>query len=317
MAPRVLVDPYLDASRISALLAGLDVAVEPVGGPLGGDDVVGVIVWESSVGDAQLARLPNVRVVVTPSVGFDHVDLDAARRHGGVHVCNIPDYCFEEMADTALAMVLALMRGIVTLDRSVRDGRWDEKAAGPLRRIHGTRLGVVGFGHIGAALARRARALGFEVWATDPAVPPGTIAGTGVTPASLGELLGACHVVSLHAPLTPQTRGLIGKRELARMPRGSLLVNTARGLLVDTDALLEALESGHLAGAALDVLPVEPPTAEHPVPRADTLIVTPHSGYHSPEAEAEMYRRAAEAVRDALEGRTPRAALVTPDGAAA
>lgn len=300
---RVLVDPDLDVER---LRAHLDLPLEA--GPLTGDDVVGVIAWSSRVGAAELAAMPRLQVVVTPSVGYDHIDLEAARRHGGVHVCHVPDYCHEEMADTALTLALALMRGVVTLDRHVRAGGWDATAAGPLRRVRGTRLGVVGYGRIGAGLASRARALGFEVWAADVR----GVSGAGVRGASLDELLRACHVVSLHAPLTPETHGLIGAAEIASMPRGALLVNTARGELVDTAAVLAALESGHLGGAALDVLPVEPPTAEHPVPRADNLIVTPHAAYYSPEAEAELYRRAAEAVRDALAGRTPREALVRP-----
>ena len=135
-----------------------------------GDDVVGVVAWERRVGEAELAGLPGLRIVLTPSVGFDHIDLDAARRHGGVWVCHVPDYCVEEMADSALALALALMRGVVELDRRVRDGHWDAEGAGPLRRIRGTRFGVVGFGRIGAAVAARALSLGFEVWASDPGV---------------------------------------------------------------------------------------------------------------------------------------------------
>jgi len=249
---------------------------------------------------------------VTPSVGFDHLDLDAARRHGGVWVCHVPDYCVDEMADTALALALALMRGVVALDRHVRAGFWDAEAAGPLRRIRGTRLGVVGFGRIGAALAARAAAVGFEVWASDPGVDDDAIAGAGARPAALDELLAACHVVSLHAPLTPATRGLVGAGEIASMPRGALLVNTARAGLCDTGALLAALREGRLGGAALDVLDVEPPTPEHPAPELPNLIVTPHSAYASPEAEAELQRRVAAAVRAALDGGAPDGALVTP-----
>jgi D-3-phosphoglycerate dehydrogenase len=264
------------------------------------------------VGEAELAALPRLRVVLTPSVGFDHLDLDAARRHGGVWVCHVPEYCVDEMADTALALALALMRGVVALDRHVRAGHWDVEAAGPLRRVRGTRLGIVGFGRIGAALAARAVALGFEVWASDPAVPEAAVRAAGVRPAALGELLGACDVVSLHAPLTPATRGLIGAEEIAAMRPGALLVNTARAGLCDTDALLAALRDGRLGGAALDVLDVEPPTREAPAPQLPNLIVTPHSAYASPEAEAELQRRVAAAVRAALEGGAPDGALVTP-----
>jgi D-3-phosphoglycerate dehydrogenase len=229
-----------------------------------------------------------------------------------VYVCHVPDYCVDEMADSALAHVLALMRGIVALDRSVRTGRWDAGAAGPLRRIRGTRLGVVGFGRIGAALAARAVALGFEVWASDPAVDDAAIAAAGVRPAPLADLLAACHVVSLHAPLTAATRGLIGAAEIAAMPHGALLVNTARAALCDTAAVLGALHDGRLGGVALDVLDVEPPTAEDPAPRAPNLIVTPHAAYASAESEAELQRRVAGALAAALGGRAPAGVLVAP-----
>jgi D-3-phosphoglycerate dehydrogenase / 2-oxoglutarate reductase len=309
---RVLADDSVDRAALGAALASCGARVDRLNGGIAGDDVVGVVSWERRVGEAELAALPRVRVVVTPSVGFDHLDLDAARRHGGVWVCHVPDYCVDEMADTALALALALMRGVVALDRHVREGFWDAEAAGPLRRIRGTRLGVVGFGRIGAALAARAAAVGFEVWASDPGVADDAIVAAGVRPAALDELLAACHVVSLHAPLTPATRGLIGADRISTMPRGALLVNTARAALCDTDALLAALRDGRLGGAALDVLDVEPPTAERPAPQLPSLIVTPHSAYASPEAEAELQRRVAAAVRAALDGGAPDGALVTP-----
>jgi D-3-phosphoglycerate dehydrogenase len=309
---RVLADDSVDREALAAALSRADVAVAPLDGALAGDDVVGVVAWERPVGEADLARLPALRVVLTPSVGFDHIDLDAARRHGGVWVCHVPDYCVDEMADTALALSLALMSGVVELDRRVRDGHWDAEGAGPLRTVRGTRLGVVGFGRIGAALAARAIALGFEVWASDPGVDDDAIAAAGVRPAALGDLLAACHVVSLHAPLTPATRGLLGTAEIAAMPRGALVVNTARAGLCDSGALLVALEEGRLGGVALDVLDVEPPTAEHPAPRAPNLIVTPHAAYASAEAEAELQRRIAAALSAVLDGRAPDGALVAP-----
>jgi D-3-phosphoglycerate dehydrogenase len=216
------------------------------------------------------------------------------------------------MADTALALSLALMRGVVELDRRVRDGHWDADGAGPLRRVRGTRLGIVGFGRIGAALAARAVALGFEVWASDPGVADDAIAAAGVRPAPLGELLAGCNVVSLHAPLTPATRGLIGAAEIATMRPGALVVNTARAGLCDTGALLAALGEGRLGGVALDVLDVEPPTADDPAPRAPNLIVTPHAAYASPEAEAELQRRVGGALRAVLDGGAPDGALVAP-----
>lgn len=314
MVGRVLVcDPHFSLEEVRALLRDADVAVDAAEAPWTGDDVVALLTGpDHPVTVADFERLPSLRVVATCSVGFDHVDLEAASRRG-VFVCNAPDYCVDEMADSSLALLLALLRGVVALDRNVRSGDWDYLAAGPIRRLAGTRLGVIGFGRIGRALAGRARALGLEVWATDPVVPAEAIAAEGVRPASFEELLASCQAFSLHVPLMSETESLIGEAELARMPRGSVLVNTARGRLVDTDALLRALRSGHLAGAALDVLPVEPPTLEAPPPEAPTLIVTPHAAFYSPETEAEAYRRPALAVRAVLRGESPDGAIVRPE----
>jgi D-3-phosphoglycerate dehydrogenase len=311
---KALIDPVLDLDRVRARLDGAGVAVEAIRGPLGGDDVVAVVTWDTPVAEAQLARLPNVRLVMTPSVGFDHLDVAAARRRG-VWACHVPDYCVQEMADSTIALLLALVRGIVALDRDVRAGGWSADAAGPLRRLSATRLGVVGAGRIGRAVITRARALGFEVWASDPLAGDAAIVAAGARPAALDELLGACHAVTLHVPLTDATAGLIGAAELALMPRGAHLVNTARGALVDTDALVRALQDGRLGGAALDVLPVEPPTADDPAPRAPNLIVTPHAAYASAEAEEELVRRVADGIRAVAGGGEPAGALTHGRGA--
>lgn len=304
VAGRVLVrDPHYPFERVRKLLEGCGAVVEAGEGT--GSDVVGLLVGpDYPVSEADLERLPALQVVATCSVGYDHIAVEAATRRG-IWVCNVPDYCVDEVADSSLALLLALIRGVVALDRSVRAGRWDDHAAGPLRRVADVRLGVIGFGRIGRALASRALALGVEVWATDPLVPDEVVAATGVRPAALDELLRSCTAFSLHLPLTPETDGLLRRRELALMPRGSLLVNTARGRLVDLDALLEALASGHLAGAALDTLPVESPTPEAPAPLAPTLIVTPHAAWYSEGAEEAVYRRSALSVRAALEGSAP------------
>jgi D-3-phosphoglycerate dehydrogenase len=310
---RVVVgDPGFRVERVGELLEGLELEVVACGEPWAGDDVVALLIGTDVRVEADdLDRLPALRVVATCSVGYDHVAHEEAARRG-VWVCNVPDYCVEEVADHSLALLLGLLRGIVELDRSVRAGGWDSAAAGELRRIRGTRLGVVGFGRTGRALAQRASALGFEVWATDPAVPPEAIAAAGAKGASLAEILESCEAFSLHLPLTPETKALIGAKELARMPRGSMLVDTARAELVDLEALLQALESGQLAGAALDVLPAEPPTPERPAPSTPRLVVTPHAAWYSAEAEEAVYRRPVLSVRDVLEGREPGGAVNRP-----
>ncbi len=292
------------------LLGGLGASVERRTTPGAGAEVEALIVGpETRISADALGRMPSLRIVSTCSVGFDHIDLAAAEQRG-VWVTNVPDYCVEEMADHALALLLALLRGVVILDRDVGRGGWDHRAAGPLPRIRGTRLGIIGCGRIGRALAARATALGMEVWGHDPLVPPEQLAAAGIRPAGFEELLGACSALSLHAPLTPATERMIGARELALVPEGTVLVNTARAGLVDQEALLAALDSGRLRAAAVDVLAVEPPTPEAPAPRHPRLVVTPHAGWYSPEAEEEVYRRAVAAVRDVLEGREPRDVVV-------
>jgi D-3-phosphoglycerate dehydrogenase / 2-oxoglutarate reductase len=310
---RVVVgDPGFRVDRVRKLLHGHELDVVSGGEPWAGDDVVALLIGtDVRVTAEDLARLPALKIVASCSVGYDHVAYKEAERRG-VWVCNVPDYCVEEVADHSLALLLGLLRGIVELDRSVRAGAWDWTAAGDLRRIRGTRLGLIGFGRIGRALAERGSAVGFDVSATDPAVSPEAIAAAGAKAASLDELLESCEAFSLHLPLTPETKGLIGARELARMPRGSVLVDTARAEVVDLDALLKALKSGHLAGAALDVLPFEPPTRERPAPSAPRLVVTPHAAWYSAEAEDAVYRRPVLSVRDVLEGREPAGAVNRP-----
>jgi D-3-phosphoglycerate dehydrogenase len=308
---RVLVEmPPYSTDAVRELLAPTGVEVETRQGSSHVHDVAGLLV-AGAVTAANIERLPALKVIATCSVGFDHIDLEAARRHG-VWVCNVPDYCIEEMADSTIALALALVRGVVALDRSVREGAWDDHAAGPLARLDDTRLGVVGFGRIGRAVAGRALAIGMEAWAADPLVASKEMSSAGVRPAALDELLSSCTVVTLHVPLTPQTEGIIGPRELGLMPPGSYLVNTARAALVDGNALMAALESGRLAGAAVDVLPVEPPNVDLPAPRHPRLIVTPHSAWYSPRSEREVYRRATLSVRAVLEGREPDGAVVRP-----
>jgi D-3-phosphoglycerate dehydrogenase len=306
---RVLCDATVPLELTRDALASAGVDVERSAPPWSGDDVVALISF-APVMAADLERLPALRVVAAPSVGYDHVDVEAAARRG-VWVCNVPDYCVDEMADHALALLLALVRGVVELDRSVRSGRWEHDAAGPLLRLSDVRLGIVGFGRIGRALAARARALGMEVSAHDPLVPDSEIAAEGVRPAAFTDLLESSSAISLHVPLTDDTRGLVGAPELALLPNGAFVVNVARGGLVDVDALLDALASGRLGGVALDVLDVEPPD---PAPQAGRLIVTPHAGWYSERAHEEAHLRAAAAVRDVLEGRRPRDAVNDPRG---
>ena len=266
----------LDGRYPRELLAGFEVVTAPQ------EDVVAVLTLPTApVGPELCARLPALRVVGTASVGFDHVDVPE-----GVRVVSVPDYCTEEVADHTLALIYALLRGVVAFQSLP----WDAKSAGPLRTLRGLRVGIVGLGRIGSAVAARLHALGAEVLAHD--IRP---IDRGVT---LHELLGESDVVTLHVPLDRSTRGLIGRDELAAMKPGALLVNTSRGRVVDLDAVLAALRRGRLGGAALDVLPVEPPPAR---PVAPNLIVTPHAAYYSPASERRALELCVERVREALD----------------
>ena len=304
---RVLCDPSVPAEHVRSVLAGGDVSVDQGSPPWSGSDVVGLVAFDPVTAD-DLARLPGLRVIATPSVGFDHVDVAEATARG-VWVCNVPDYCVEEMADHTLALLLALVRGVVELDRSVRDGKWDHEAAGELGRIADVRLGIVGFGRIGRAVAARALGLGMRVAAYDSMVAASAVEAAGVRPCTLDDLLRTSTALTLHAPLSPDTLRLIGEDELRLLPDGAYVVNVARAGLVDSAALLRELESGRLGGAALDVLDAEPPTENAPAPLSPRLVVTPHAGWYSVEAEETAARRAAESVRDVLDGRRPESAV--------
>lgn len=271
------------AAAVAALArANLTVASAP------GPPIRALLVDSGRSVDAEaLAGFPHLEMVATASVGRDHIDLSACAERGIV-VRNAPDYCAEEVADSTLAMLLDLLRGLTFSDRQVRGGRWQEEPLFPTRRVAGVRLGLIGCGQIGGRVAVRAMALGMEVWATlaSRALPQ------GVRRAEYSELLRACDAISLHLPLTSATRGVLGRVELRSMREGALVINTSRGALLDLDALLDALDAG-LGAAALDVLPEEPPVV---LPRHRRLLVTSHIAWWSQEAATAAHLFAAREI---------------------
>jgi D-3-phosphoglycerate dehydrogenase len=312
MADRVvLVDPWGAVADVRPLL-GDGIVIDQLEAIPVAADVVGLIAGpDHRVGAAELAGLPNLRVVATPSTGYDHLDVAAIAAAGawGTHVAS---YCDDEVADHAIAMTIDLLRGVTLLDRDVRGGGWDFTVALP-RRIGGAVLGIVGFGRIGRATAARALALGMRVVAFDPFLPGDAVRATGAEPAAtLVDLMAASDVVSLHALLTEATRGLVGVAAFAAMRPGSYLVNCGRAGLVDHDALGAALRSGHLAGAALDVLPTEPPVADEPALAFPNTIINPHAAFASPVSVRAPYVRAAEAIAAVLGGGEPRDVVARP-----
>jgi D-3-phosphoglycerate dehydrogenase / 2-oxoglutarate reductase len=255
--------------------------------------------------------LEGCRIIARYGIGVDTIDVAAATERG-ILVTNVPDYCIDEVSDHALALILGLTRRILRLDRAVRSGGWNVGDASPMHRLRGQRLGLVGFGRIARALATKAEAVGFVVLATDPYVDDEAIAAAGVVPRQLDVLLSEADIVSIHAPLTAQSRHLIDAKAIARMRQGAFLVNTSRGALVDTDALRGALVDGRLGGVGLDVLESEPPDAGDPLLQHPDAIVTPHAAFASEQSVLELRRKATEQVVAALAGQRPIYALNTP-----
>jgi D-3-phosphoglycerate dehydrogenase len=251
-----------------------------------------------------IEALEGCRIIARYGIGVDTIDLDAATARG-ILVTNVPDYCVDEVSDHALALILAVARGVAMLDRSIRGGSWNTADAPPIHRLRGRTLGLVGFGRIARALAGKAAALGFRVVASDPYVPDDRVRDAGVEPRSLEDLVAESDVVSIHTPLTDQTRHLLGRAEFDRMKPGAIVVNTSRGPVLDPTALLAALDSGRVGGAGLDVLESEPPDSRDPLLGHPNVVLTPHVAYKSEESVAELQRKAAEQVVTALAGGTP------------
>jgi D-3-phosphoglycerate dehydrogenase / 2-oxoglutarate reductase len=264
---------------------------------------VGVLNTYAPVPAEVIDRLDRCRAIARYGVGLDTIDLDAAAARG-IRVSNVPDYCIEEVALHTIALLLAAHRRVVRGDRLVRGGGWGALAAGPVRRLEGQLLGLVGLGRIPRAVAPKASALGLRVAAHDPFVADEDWPDGVERYAELSELAGDADFLSVHAPLTDETRHLVDERLLRSMPEHAVLVNTARGPLVDTAALDRALGEGWIGGAALDVLESEPPAADLPLLRHDDVIVTAHQAFYSEEALRDLQRKAAENLLGALEAST-------------
>lgn len=259
---------------------------------------------------ALVARLARCRVIGAYGVGYDHIDIAAAAARG-ITVVHVPDYGTEEVAEHTLALVLACLRGLPRLSAGVAAGRWEYMDAGPLRRIAGRTLGIVGLGRIGGRVADKARAFGFRLIACDPYIPAAAFAARGAEPRTLDALLAESDAVSLHTPLTSETRGLVNARAFGLMRRGSVLVNAARGPIVDDAALLAALHEGRIASAGIDVLTEEPPAPDHPFRHDPRVILTPHVAWYSEESKVALKRLLAEDIARVLAGQ-PARCPVTP-----
>jgi D-3-phosphoglycerate dehydrogenase len=251
-----------------------------------------------------IAALDECQVISRYGIGVDNIAVDAATERG-IPVTNVPDYCLEEVSVHALTLCLALARGLKTYDADVADGGWDRDVAAPIHRLSTQTVGVVGYGAIGRAVGERAAALGADVVASDPFLTADDVADDPATLVEFADLLEQSDFVTVHSPLTPETRALFDADAFARMNEDAYLVNVARGPIVDADALLAAVDDGEIAGAGLDVFPEEPPAADDPLRDHPHVITTPHVAWYSEEANAQRRETVTSIVRSVLTGDGP------------
>jgi D-3-phosphoglycerate dehydrogenase len=251
-----------------------------------------------------LRQLMRCKAIGRFGLGVDNIDVEAAAELG-ITVTYVPDYCMYEVSDHAMALLLALARKVPLSNALVQAGRWEMPAVVPIHRLAGSVLGLVGFGNIPRALTPKAQAFGLRVVTHDPYLPPAALAAAGVEGVSFEELLEISDFVSIHAPLTPATRGLFDAEVFNKMKKGALLINTARGPLIDEEALVAALDAGQLGGAALDVVAVEPLPRDSRLLGRDNVILTPHTAFYSVEALNELQTKCAADVARVLSGEKP------------
>ncbi len=266
--------------------------------------VVALLSYGARVTADDLRRYPNLRAVSELGTGYDGIDIGAAGRLG-ITVTNVPGYCTEEVADHTLALGLSLVRRLEPLAREVQAGHWTAIDTGSVRRSQDSTWGVIGFGRIGQAVARRASAFGFSVCASDLYLADEDIAAHEVRSVELEELLAEADVVSIHAARTGEDDQMLDRRRLSLLKPTAYLINVARGAFIDEDALADALDAGMLAGAALDVMSDEPPDPSNRLLRHPRVLVTPHSAWYSDQAEVELRTRGIGAIVDVLGGRQP------------
>lgn len=280
----------------------------------GADVLIGVFTnGIQTLSASTLDRLPKLKLVVGMAIGYEGIDLAGATARG-VCVANVPDYCFEEMANHTLLLLFALAKKLIPTVDAVRAGKWDAtgqhsiraKVIPPIYRLSGQTLGLIGMGGIARSIVPRATAFGLRVIACDPYVSPEVMRKNGVEPADIDTLLKKSDFVSLHVPLTDKTYRMIGSEQFLKMKRTAFFINTARGALVNERELAAALTGGIIAGAAVDVMDPEPPLADNPLLTAPNMIITPHVGHYSQEAENDLQRMPYEEAIRMMNGGWPR-----------
>jgi D-3-phosphoglycerate dehydrogenase / 2-oxoglutarate reductase len=300
--------PTLDPARevLSKIGADLRIASEPTPEAIlrVATDADALLVTYAKITAEMIQTLTRCRIISRFGIGVDNVDL-AAATSAGIVVTRVPDYCIDEVSDHTLALLLALARKIPFANAQVHAGGWEMSAVVPIHRLRGRVLGLAGFGRIPQLVAPKAKSFGLRVIAHDPYVPAEIFARAGVEAVEFAQVLELSDFVSVHTPLLPETRGLFGAEAFRQMKPTAYLINTARGPIVDELALAQALDAGHLAGAALDVMAQEPPVSSPLVGRAN-VILTPHTSFYSEESLVDLQVKAAEEVTRVLTGHAPR-----------
>ena len=301
--------PNLDPARdvVSRIGGRIQLASAPTPEAIMGiaRDADAVLVTYARITGDMIRQMTKCRIVSRFGIGVDNVDIAEATK-AGIVVTKVPDYCIDEVSDHTMALLLAVVRKIPFINAQVHGGTWRMPAVVPIHRLRGTVLGLVGFGRIPQLVAPKAKAFGIRVIAYDPYVPAQAFADAGVASVDFPTLLVTSDYVSIHSPLVPETKDLFGAEAFRQMKRSAYLVNTARGPIVDEDALAAALDAGEIAGAALDVMAQEPPGASSPLFGRDNVIITPHTSFYSEESLVELQTKAAEEVVAVLSGRPPR-----------
>jgi len=264
-------------------------------------DADAVLVTYAKLTRDVLMQLTRCRAIGRFGLGVDNIDLPTAKEKG-IAVNYVPDYCIREVSDHAMALLLALIRKIPLSNKLVQSGRWEMPAVVPIRRIEGTVLGLIGFGHIPRLVAPKAQAFGMKVISYDPFAKPDVFKAAGVEGVDLDTLLKTSDYVSVHAPLLPATRGMLNAATFSKMKKGAYVVNTARGPLIDEPDLIAALDSGQVGGAGLDVVAAEPLAKDSPLLGRDNVIISPHTAFYSIEALNELQTKCATDVARVLSG---------------
>jgi D-3-phosphoglycerate dehydrogenase / 2-oxoglutarate reductase len=267
-------------------------------------DADALLVTYAKITGEMIRQMTRCRIISRFGIGVDNVDIAVATERGIV-VTKVPDYCIDEVSDHAMALLLAAVRKIPLANSMVHAGRWEMPAVVPIYRLRGSVLGLVGFGRIPQLVAPKAQAFGIRVVAYDPFIPANVFAQARVEGMSFADLVRISDYISIHSPLMPETKNLFNAETFRQMKPTAYLINTARGPIVDEAALAQALDAGHLAGAALDVMPQEPPTGS-PLFGRPNVIITPHTSFYSEESLVDLQTKAAEEVVRVISGQAPR-----------